>query len=399
MKFNNRHLLISLHIKNLKSLSKAANAVHLTQSALTQGIKKLEDELNQPLFVRSHSGMTPTPSGLFFLNRVERAFEYLDEFSRIIFNSRNKQDGFNRSVTSKQLEALINLVQMKSYTAAANKLNLSQPTLHRSIKDLEQLCQKELAVRSPTGIEPTWTANLLNRFAKLFFSELRQGIYEMREFNGQMDGSLKVGSLPLARSAIVPLSIIALNNEFPDAQLSIIDGPYQEQLANLLHGEIDIIVGALRIPVQHSDIEQIPLFKDQLCIVVNAQHPLASRQTISTKELQQLEWVAPNKSTPAWQVFSSIFVSRGLPPPNHVIECSSQVAVRGILLNSSRAALLPAKQVEVEVQSGILAICPMTLPDTDRSIGLTIRKDWQPTQMQSRFLTIIKNHTRTLQSS
>ena len=396
MNFNNRHLLSALYIKNLMSLSKAANTVHLTQSALTQGIKKLENELNQVLFIRTHSGMTATPSGIFFLNRVERAFEYLDEFSRVIFNNKHKQDAFNRSVTSKQLVALIHLVQMKNYTAAANKLNLSQPTLHRSIKDLEQLCKKDLAVRSPVGIEPTWTANLLNRFAKLFFSELRQGIYEMREFNGQMDGALKVGSLPLARSAIVPLSIIALNNEFPDAQLSIIDGPYQEQLANLLHGEIDIIVGALRIPAQHNDIEQIPLFKDQLCVVVNAQHPLASRQTISTKELQQLDWVAPNKSTPAWQVFSNIFVSRGLPPPSHVIECSSQVAARGILLNSSRAALLPAKQVEIEVQTGILAICPMTLPDTDRSIGLTIRKDWQPTQMQSRFLTIIKNNTRML---
>ncbi|MGY8867674.1 MAG: LysR family transcriptional regulator, partial [Methylophagaceae bacterium] len=302
MNFNNRHLLSALYIKNLMSLSKAANTVHLTQSALTQGIKKLENELNQVLFIRTHSGMTPTPSGIFFLNRVERAFEYLDEFSRVIFNNKHKQDAFNRSVTSKQLVALIHLVQMKNYTAAANKLNLSQPTLHRSIKDLEQLCKKDLAVRSPVGIEPTWTANLLNRFAKLFFSELRQGIYEMREFNGQMDGALKVGSLPLARSAIVPLSIIALNNEFPDAQLSIIDGPYQEQLANLLHGEIDIIVGALRIPAQHNDIEQIPLFKDQLCVVVNAQHPLASRQTISTKELQQLDWVAPNKSTPAWQV-------------------------------------------------------------------------------------------------
>ena len=130
MNFNNRHLLSALYIRNLMSLSKAANTVHLTQSALTQGIKKLENELNQVLFIRTHSGMTPTPSGIFFLNRVERAFEYLDEFSRVIFNNKHKQDAFNRSVTSKQLVALIHLVQMKNYTAAANKLNLSQPTLH-----------------------------------------------------------------------------------------------------------------------------------------------------------------------------------------------------------------------------------------------------------------------------
>ncbi len=92
MNFNNRHLLSALYIRNLMSLSKAANTVHLTQSALTQGIKKLENELNQVLFIRTHSGMTPTPSGIFFLNRVERAFEYLDEFSRVIFNNKHKQD-------------------------------------------------------------------------------------------------------------------------------------------------------------------------------------------------------------------------------------------------------------------------------------------------------------------
>ncbi|MFT6951281.1 MAG: LysR family transcriptional regulator of gallate degradation [Paraglaciecola sp.] len=389
MHINNRHLLCALKIKEYGTLSQAANEIHLTQSALTQGINKLEEELGYSLFSRSHSGMQPTEVGELFLTRVSRAFEHLHEFGSILFTAdKIKRRAFIRAITSRQLTALIHIVELQSYTAAAIRLGLSQPTLHRTIKDLEQFCEQPLFQRSPSGVEPTWRAKQLRRYGSLFFAELQQGIEEMHEFNGQVNGSLRLGCLPLARSEIVPLAVLQLNEDFPDANISIVDGPYGEQFNSLLHGQLDLIVGALRLPNQ--DIIQRPLFQDQLSIVVKANHPLSTRQTISTAELQKLDWVAPAKSTPARDVFSQIFVSRGLALPSHVIECSSLVAVRGILLNSERAALLPARQVQVEVRSGLLAVCPMILPDTDRVIGVTMRRTWHPTQMQRRFLEIIE---------
>jgi LysR family transcriptional regulator of gallate degradation len=389
MHINNRHLLCALKIKEYGTLSQAANEIHLTQSALTQGINKLEEELGYSLFSRSHSGMQPTEVGELFLTRVSRAFEHLHEFGSILFTAdKIKRRAFIRAITSRQLTALIHIVELQSYTAAAIRLGLSQPTLHRTIKDLGQFCEQPLFQRSPSGVEPTWRAKQLRRYGSLFFAELQQGIEEMHEFNGQVNGSLRLGCLPLARSEIVPLAVLQLNDDFPDANISIVDGPYGEQFNSLIHGQLDLIVGALRLPNQ--DIIQRPMFQDQLSIVVKANHPLSTRQTISTAELQQLDWVAPAKSTPARDVFSQIFVSRGLAPPSHVIECSSLVAVRGILLNSERAALLPARQVQVEVRSGLLAVCPMILPDTDRVIGVTMRRTWHPTQMQSRFLEIIE---------
>lgn len=393
MLINNRHLLCALKIKECGTLSQAANEIHLTQSALTQGINKLEEELGHSLFSRSHSGMQPTAVGRLFLTRVSRAFGHLYEFVGILFTTdKVKRRAFIRAITRRQLTALIHIVELQSYTAAAIRLGLSQPTLHRTIKDLEQFCEQPLFQRSPSGVEPTWRAKQLRRYGSLFFAELQQGIEEMHEFNGQVNGSLRLGCLPLARSEIVPLAVLQLNEEFPDANISIVDGPYGEQFNSLTHGQLDLIVGALRLPDQ--DIIQRPLFQDQLSIVVKANHPLSTRQTISTAELQQLDWVAPAKSTPARHVFSQIFVSRGLAPPSHVIECSSLVAVRGILLNSQRAALLPARQVQVEVRSGLLTVCPMILPDTDRVIGVTMRRTWHPTQMQNRFLEIIEQVSR-----
>jgi LysR family transcriptional regulator of gallate degradation len=389
MNLNIRHLLCALQIKKNGTLTQAANEIHLTQSALTQGINKLENILQHTLFNRLHSGMTTTEVGEQFLNRVERAFTHLEEFSKIVHMNKHKRLMFVRSVTIRQLNALINLLQQHSYTAAAAQLGLSQPTLHRSIKDLEQLCEQPLSIRSPAGNEPTWCAKQLYRLANLFFVELQQGIDEMNEFNGKINGSMRVGSLPLAMSSMVPRSVLLCNDEFPEANLSIIDGPYEEQLNRLRHGQIDVIVGALRFPVLHKDIIQQKLFTDQLSIVVKADHPLADREIISDIELQQLDWVAPAKSTPARHFFSEMFTRRGLIQPSHVIECSSLVGVRGILLNSERAALLPAKQVEVEVSSGMLSVCPMILNNTNREIGLAMRKSWHPTQMQARFLEII----------
>ena len=60
MPINTRHLLCALKIKELGTLTQAANEIHLTQSALTQGINKLEFELDCKLFSRSHTGMQAT---------------------------------------------------------------------------------------------------------------------------------------------------------------------------------------------------------------------------------------------------------------------------------------------------------------------------------------------------
>jgi hypothetical protein len=69
-----------------------------------------------------------------------------------------------------------------------------------------------------------------------------------------------------------------------------------------------------------------------------------------------------------------------------VIECSSLVATRAMLMESDRAALLSARQVEVDVRFGLLSVSTQDLQGTGRDIGITLRKGWKPTQVQRRFL-------------
>lgn len=390
--FNLRHLLCAIEIKESGSLTAASNCMHLSQSALTQGIKKLENDIGFLLFDRTTSGMIATPVGERFLSRASRAFHHLYNFAASIYPAdKNRRQSFARSVTAKQLQALVKIAETHSYTVAAERLKLSQPSLHKSIKNLEQLCSQTLLNRSPVGVEPTWRARQLARYASLFFVEIDQGLEELRESDGNMNGAIRIGSLPLSSSAIVPNAVLSLLEAYPLAQIRIIDGPYDEQLNALLHGQLDVIVGALRHPSPHADIAQYKLFDDPLCIVARANHFLAHVTDLSDQVLQELEWVVPSKGVPSRQVFDDIFASRKLPAPVKIIECSSLAAIRGILLNSDRVSLLPARQMDIEINSNLLTVCPASLPETQREIGLTVRKAWFPTSVQKHFLRIVES--------
>lgn len=387
---NLRHLTAALEIQRLGSINRAADSIHLTQSALTQAIKKLEHMLGFSLFERAATGLFPTEEGNIYLRRVARAFDQLYAIDKLVQQRDAKKSPVHRQITTAQLRAFLHVVEQGSYTLAAHRLALSQPTIHRAVKDFEVICGQTFFQRSPGGVEPGWQAKLIARHINLFFSELNQGLEEVDEHRGFLRGSLRIGSLPLSRTKMVPDAVLKLLAEFPDAGVSIIDGPYEELLHSLLSGRLDLIVGALREPPPSPEIVQELLFHDPLHLVFRPGHKLATQPKISANALRKLDWVAPREHAPAREAFSRFFTSRGLEPPDRVIECSSLVAIRAILLNSDRVALLPARQVQVEVELGLLMVSPQSLLGTSRKIGLSYRRNYIPTRVQQRFIELIK---------
>ena len=181
---------------------------------------------------------------------------------------------------------------------------------------------------------------------------------------------------------------------YPDIKASIVDGPYAELLHELRHGLLDVIVGALRFPPPTDDITQRLLFDDPLSIVVRPGHPVLAGTMPGAAALAALDWIVPREGTPARAEFVAFFDAHGVIPPRRIVECSSLVTTRGLLLRSDRAALLSALQVRHEIETGTLAALPAPLPGTERAIGLTVRADWKPTVAQQHFLEVIEQTAR-----
>lgn len=387
---NLRHLLAALEVSETGAISKAAKRIHLSQSAVTQAISRLEKSLETALFDRTTTGVLTTEPGKILTRRIARGYQWLRAIEQTVAAPGPLPNRhIARLLTVSQLRSLIAVVDCGSYTRAAHRLGLSQPTVHRTVRELETLCHQQFFQRSPQGVVPSWQARQIARCASLFLAEIQQGLVELEEHKGIMRGTVAIGALPFSRTRLVPRAVTRLLERYPQTKIKIVDGPYEEQLTALLHGQLDLIVGALRSPQPSPDIVQELLFSDPLSIVVRPGHHLAGSKKISAEKLSQLRWIAPRENTPARAVFSQFFHKERLEPPTDVIECSSLVAIRGLLLESDRAALLPAKQVAVDVDAGLLAVSPLPLAGTSRDIGITLRKDWQPTRIQNHLLQLL----------
>jgi DNA-binding transcriptional LysR family regulator len=203
-----------------------------------------------------------------------------------------------------------------------------------------------------------------------------------------------VGTLPLARSSILPNAINALARVRPEVQVGVVDGPYDDLLHGLRHGKLDLIIGALRIPVPIEDVVQETLFCDRLAVVARNGHPLSGRRALSVSDLASYPWVIPKRGPPTREHFDALLRNAGLDTPKGLIESSSLVLIRGLLLGSDRLTLVSAHQIQHEEQMGTLLRLPIDLAHTSRPIGTTVRRDWCPTATQRLFLDLLREASR-----
>lgn len=394
---NIRHLRAFSAAARLKSVNRAAREVHLSQPALTQAIAKLESEVGAALFVRRSTGVYPTRIGEILQRRVDRALEQLAQAATAL--RRGPQDEkwappVERNLTATQVRALIAVTDAGSYTLAARTLGVAQPSLHRAARDLERLVGRPLFERSGHGVVATREGAELARMFKLATHEIDQAREEIRDDQGTVAARIAIGSMPLARTYLVPRAIASLLARYPGSRVRIADGSYDPLLAQLRSGAIDVMVGALRQPPPVEDVVETALFSDPLAVVVRKGHPLTGTRKPSIEMLARQSWVLPAPGTPTRQHFERIFTDKGLAAPEPAVEASSLIAVRGLLLENDMATLISRHQVRYEETAGLLESVKLDLGDTARPIGITTRANWVPTRLQGEFIAILREVCR-----
>ena len=393
---NIRHLRAFREVAQQGSVSAASGAVFLSQPAITQALAKLEERLGVDLFERFNDGMELSVPGAMFLQRVDRL---LGELEAGVAEAIELQDansgagfaGFARLLTATQLRALVALSKAKNFTIAARNIGISQPSIHRAGRDLEKLAGFALFQTTSQGIALTSGAKALARRVGLAAAELQQGLFEIEAWKGRDSARITVGSMPLARSSILPRSIHRLLTSKSGVQIRTIEGVYGELLQGLRYGEIDFLLGALREPLVAQDVVQERVFDDTLAIVAGAGHPLCGRRKLKIQDTLKYPWIAPPKSTPAGSYLSDIL---GIPDlaetPVNVVS-SSLGLIRGLMLEGDYVTILSRNQIQSELEQGILVALSVDLSDSLRPIGITTRKDWQPTPTQLLFLNIVRD--------
>jgi LysR family transcriptional regulator, regulator for genes of the gallate degradation pathway len=386
LNLNLRHLDAIAEIGRAGSMSAGAQRVNLSQPALAQAVSKVERALGERLFERQPGGMVPTEAGRILIIRIERSFHYLIQAVRLIRRSARLAPlaHIERRVTMAQLRALIAVESTSSYAMAAQQIGLSQPAVHRAVRDLQQFLGTQLLVRVGRSVRPTDAASRFVRFARLMLAELRAGLDEVEALTAGDGGRIELGTLPMARAVFLPDLLTQFITAHPAASVRVIEAPYGELLNSLRQGDIDMFIGgALRDPAPTNDIVQEVLFDDEQVIVGNADHPLCRKKHLSPADLLCFPWIVPSHGVPMRTNWERMFRSQGVEPPKVRIECGSMLIARGLMLNGTWLTLMSRDQIRLERMAGVLAEIEAPGDILRRRIVLTRRHDWRATPLQA----------------
>jgi len=397
---NLRHLVLFDEVVRRGSVSAAARAAHLSQPAVTQAVAQVEAALGARLMQRSYAGLALTGAGRAAAQRIERALQMLRE---ALGSVRPRASGGHesevlRGITSTQLQALMAVAEAGAFARAARRVGRARAAVHRAARQLEKSLGTELFEVTSHGVRPTREAEKLALRTRLAFAEIAQAQAEVAAAQGTGSGATVIGAMPLARSVLVARAVLEFAKLRPEHGLTILDGPYESMLGALRRGSADVLVGALRDPIPYEDIVQEHLFEDPLAIVVGAQHPLAGGGAPTLAALAPFPWIAPRRGSPLRRHFDALLARLGGGPAVAPIECNSLIAARSMLLASERVMLLSEHQIQHELITRQLVALPHPLGAVTRAIGLTVRRDWQPTAVQAQLVEGLRRHARASSS-
>jgi len=391
-KMNLRHLTAVSAAGQFGSISAASHALNMSQPALTQAVGKVEAQIGHLLFHRVPSGVVPTEAGQLMMVRIQRATGYLSQGGQSVRRSARLPvlPNIERRMTLGQLRALIAVEAAGSYALASAGAALSEPALHRAVRELEHHLGVKLMARRGRTVQPTPAAGRLLRHARLARAELQAGLDELAALQTAGAGRVTVGTMPFAHAVLLPQALARFARAFPSATVVVVEGPYAELLSTLRNGDSDLLIGALRDPLPVADVVQEALLADEPVIAARAGHPLAGR----TGDFQQLlayRWVVPGEGTPARQRWEAMFTTHGLHPPRLHVECGSLLVTRGLLLEDDWLTLLSPDQFLFERRAGLIVEIEGATDTLRREIGLTWRRDWCPTAAQAAFAATFRD--------
>ena len=152
---NIRHMRVFVETARTGSVSTAADLCHLSQPAATQAISSLEANFGTALLIRKRQGSTLTTCGTLVERRTRAALKHLRHGAKNALreagNKAVRRQNFELSVTASQLRNLIAIANTGSFTVAARSLGLSQPTVHRTARNLEAVAGMPFFTARPSG--------------------------------------------------------------------------------------------------------------------------------------------------------------------------------------------------------------------------------------------------------
>jgi DNA-binding transcriptional LysR family regulator len=257
-----------------------------------------------------------------------------------------------------QLRLLAELGDGGSIRNCAGRLNMTQPAVSKSLKEVEAILGARLYERSVKGVTPTAAGQAAARGAKLLLAELDMLASEIRQADAGDNLSVRIGITSYLGASLMPEALASVAKKSQLGQVHLEEGWAAPLLGRLAEGSLDLLL-IMCTPDMVPALDNPSLKYDRLCteelaIVAAPGHPLAGRARVRLADLVEERWILGVQPSLTRRSLDEAFLHQGLKPPRPAVEAT----VLTTLIESAAVGLgvagLPVRGVQAALDSGRL---------------------------------------------
>lgn len=182
------------------------------------------------------------------------------------------------------LQYFLAVTREQSISGAAESLHLSQPTLSRQLKDMEEELGKQLLIRGNRRITLTEEGMILRKRAEEIMELVQKAEHEIATSDEFITGDITVGAGETDGVRFLAQATKALQEDYPDIHLHIISGDGEDVEENLDRGLIDFGFLCREIDTAKYEYLKVP-GKDSFGVLMRRDSPLAEKECITPEDL------------------------------------------------------------------------------------------------------------------
>jgi len=277
---------------------------------------------------------------------------------------------------TRHLQVFMAIWELHSFSKAAEKINLTQPTVSGHIKTLEAILGTELFNRSTRDVSPTKAGELFHPYARRILNLMAQAEQEMDLFIGREKGTLEIGGSNIPGEYILPLAIGQFKKGRPIIKLTLKIGDTREIVTAVGDGQLELgMVGAV---IERPDIIFEACLVDELLLVAPPDSPLACKEQVKMAELTNYPFIMREKGSGTRKTIEKALEQAGDLLQSYnlsiIAEMGSTEAIRQAVKAGVGCSIISRRAVQKDVELGLMSASSLPELNLKRQFYLILPK-------------------------
>src|SRR5438045_5175834 len=189
------------------------------------------------------------------------------------------------------LNAFIEVAKEGNFSRAAAKVFRSQPAVSAQIRQLEDEYQHRLFDRSGKFVRRTPAGEIILQYAQSLLRLHDESKNALSHASEETRGVLSIGANEATFLYVLPKVFERFHGKYPSVRISVYRNFSRKIIEKIEAGAVD--VGIVTLPVKSTALRVVTIFRDELQLVIQASHPLASKKVVTLPEIAEVPLIFP----------------------------------------------------------------------------------------------------------